>query len=129
MSSTRRYMTILALALLPIAGCGATRGGSDAGAQPAPARGVPVAVSNYNWLDVDIYALRSGIRHRLGTVGTGQTVLLTVPPGLVDAGQVRLLVDPIGGRPFLTDPILVAPGQQIELRVENHLPLSNWMVH
>jgi hypothetical protein len=93
-------------------------------------REITVHVTNHNWQNVVIYAVRGGSRVRLGDVVTGQSVTFTIPHDLVEGGgQISLLVDPIGGSGrYSTGAILVSPGQQIELTVENHLPTSSWSV-
>lgn len=91
---------------------------------------VTVHVTNHNWADVVIYAARSGSnRYRLGDVVTGRTETFTVPQDLYTGGNVAFLIDPIGSREsFSTGLILVAPGQQVELVVENQLSTTSWSV-
>jgi hypothetical protein len=91
---------------------------------------ISVHVTNHNWADVVIYALRSTTRTRLGQVTSMSEVTFPLPPGVSAGGSdVRLLVDIIGSRAyFLTDMLLLSPGVQVQLWVENHLPASSWAV-
>lgn len=124
--------TGMAILTVVLGACGVRDAGMERGVagQPAPTGGVTLSVENHNWSDVVVYAVRSGMRYRLGTVTSMQRAELAVPPALTVAdGDLRLLLDPIGSRNvFVTDPILVAPGDQVLFSVENHLPLSSWMV-
>jgi hypothetical protein len=99
--------------------------------RPAPAgndRAV-VEVTNHNWLDVNIYAVRSGQRARLGTVGSMMTERFTIPDAMVNSGEVRLMAAPIGSpRVHRTDPILVLAGDVIRWNVENRLAHSSYSV-
>ena len=89
-----------------------------------------VMVRNDNWMDVVVYVIRSGMRHRIGTVSGLSSATLGLQQGLLVDGTVRLQVDPIGSKvSYTTDPVHVAPGQRAELRVMNrlsHSTLSVW---
>ena len=92
-------------------------------------RGRPtsVEVTNNNWADVAVYALRDGSRQRLGMVVSMGTTVLRIPPVMVAGGnQLQLLVDPIGSsQVHVTEPFLLDVGQRVELRVQNHLATSS----
>lgn len=104
--------------------------GPTPGRVPAPDDpGTRVTVDNNNWLDVVVYAVRSGARFRLGMVPGLSSETLRVPPGLGVDGTVSLLVDPIGSNiMYATDQITVAPGQRVELTVRNRLSMSSFSV-
>lgn len=91
---------------------------------------VQVEVTNHNWMDMNVYALRGGTRIRLGTVTTGTTQRFKLPSVLnVHVGDLRLMADPIGsGQQFHSDPILVEPGTRLRWSLENQLALSSFMV-
>lgn len=91
---------------------------------------IPVHVQNHNWEDVVIYAVRNSTRSRLGQVTSMSTVSFVIPRAFMGTGSdIRLLADPIGSsRTFLTDALLLSPGVQIDLYIENHLPASSWTV-
>jgi hypothetical protein len=86
-----------------------------------------VRVANYNWLDVNVYAVQGGTRVRLGTVTSMSNGNFQIPARfLQQSGSVRLMVDPIGSTEgYMTDGILVHGGQQISFNVQNALQFSS----
>ncbi|HET9986625.1 MAG TPA: hypothetical protein VFQ38_23815 [Longimicrobiales bacterium] len=129
---TRRVVAAALVVGLGLGGCaGAAGAGVAEDALAASQAGVVrVRVENHNWLDVNVYAVHNGTRYRLGTVTsmTGHTFQLPISM-LAQTGEFRLLVDPIGSSEvFLTEPLLVSPGQQIDWSVENHLALSSYRI-
>jgi len=111
-------------------GAGACATGGGAGRYiAAEAEGALVEVHNAHWQDINIYAVRAGTRFRLGTVLSNTTETFTVPPAMLMPGDFRLLADPIGSsRTYLTDPLIVQPGQVIEFNVQNQLSMSSYSV-
>lgn len=89
-----------------------------------------VKVANYNWMDVNVYAVQGGTRVRLGTVTTMGTGTFHLPARfLAQSNSVRLMVDPIGSAEgYITDGILVHGGQQISFNVQNALQFSSFLV-
>ncbi|MGQ0538246.1 MAG: hypothetical protein ACT4R6_04815 [Gemmatimonadaceae bacterium] len=124
-------MTIAAVALpVVLTGCAGAR---QPYAFAPPALGVGqthVTVTNNHPLDVAVYVVRSGMRARIGTVFGFATASLRIPRSVVpEAGTFQLQVNPIGSeRGHLTDPISVAPGQWVDLRVLNPINLSSFAV-
>ncbi len=98
--------------------------------QPAPEEPVSVVMVNRNWATVNVYAVRDGSWSRLGMVTTNRSERARLPEWAVTgAGMVRLKVEAIGSREsYLTDPILVAAGQQITLYVQPALRMTSWAV-
>ncbi|HEX7089650.1 MAG TPA: hypothetical protein VF192_05910 [Longimicrobiales bacterium] len=119
-----RLLVILAMIAAPA--CAAGGAGGEEGV-PAPAPRVFIEVENHNWADIVVYAVRNGMRTRLGMVTSMNRERFPVPAGLLaSSGDVQLLADPIGGAtPYLFPPVMVQQGQRVELRLENHLPLSS----
>lgn len=118
---------LLCTALAGVA-CGSAFHQEDENAvQPAADRGTTVRVENNNWSDMRIYIVRSGIRTRLGYVSSMTEASLDVSDTMVGgAGEVRLMAAPIGSlQRFYSDPLHVSPGQVVEWRLENTLPLSS----
>ncbi|HET7232696.1 MAG TPA: hypothetical protein VFJ16_21980 [Longimicrobium sp.] len=99
--------------------------GSGAVSMPATVR-----VSNFNWMDVNVYAVQGGTRVRLGTVTSMSNGTFQLPSRfLQQSSSVRLLVDPIGSTEgYMTDGILVHGGQQISFSVQNSLQFSSFSV-
>jgi hypothetical protein len=95
-----------------------------AGVPSAPAT---VRVANYNWLDVNVYAVQGGTRVRLGSVTSMSSGTFQLPARfLQQSAAVRLLVDPIGSTEgHMTDGVMVRGGQQISFNVQNALQLSS----
>ena len=101
----------------------------DSQDEEQPAQDVGLHVDNHNWSDIVVFAVRGTSRMRLGDVATGTHVDFVVPRNMVIGGSLTVLLHPIGGpRDFSTGPILVAPGQDVDLRVENSLVQTNWSV-
>jgi hypothetical protein len=85
-----------------------------------------VSVTNQNPLDVDVFIAAGSARTRLGTVVTGQTQSFELPAAAVSAGQVRMVVDPVGARDsYVSEPLSIADGDQINLRVGARLAQSS----
>jgi len=98
----------------------------DANGSAAPL----LVVENNKWLDVNVYAVRNGTRHRLGTVTSLQTERFRLPSWVTTgAAEVRLLIDPVGSEQVhLTEPILLTEGSRIVFKVADYLPLSAYSV-
>ena len=96
-------------------------------AQDAP---VTVLVLNRNWATVNVFAVRDGSWSRLALVETNGKASAPLPRWAVTgAGTVRLKVEAVGSREtYLTDPILVAAGQQVTLYVQPALAMTSWAV-
>ena len=113
----RTRTTLLALvAALLLGGCASIAG------EPEPAYATLV-VENDNTSTVNVYALRSGSRFRLGTVtGLGTEEFPLRRHMLGTAGDLQLLIDPIGSRRnYPSQRIVVSEGDVIELRVSSFL--------
>lgn len=123
-------LPVLALLLATtLAACASSLDGGDA-AQSASTGETLVRVKNHNWADMTVYLVRGGMRVRLGTVTSMTETTLTVPRAILAAGiDVQLIADPIGSsQRFMTETIMVSPGQTIDLMLENNLNLSSYSV-
>lgn len=117
---------MLAAALVAVSACS-----SNAHPNTSPAIDGPdfVFVRNNNWLRVNVFAVRGGARFRLGDVEGNDKAFLRVPRGAAVDGTVQLLIDPIGSREtFLTEPIAVGRGGQVDFTVASTLQMSSYMV-
>jgi hypothetical protein len=119
---------MVAVAGVLTAGCSSLD--SPPGVMVGPVPATVVEVTNHNCLDINVYAVRSGTRMRLGTVRSMARSTFRVPESALSmGGRIRLMADPIGSpRGLLTEPILVQRGDRIEWQVENSLPLSHYSV-
>jgi len=109
----------------PQAGLRVTESGTPA---PQP---VMLKVSNYNWMDVVVYAVQGNSRVRLGQVTTMGSASFRLPASMVNNAvqSVRLMVDPVGStQGWQTEGISLRAGEQVQFNVQNSLPLSSVMV-
>jgi hypothetical protein len=122
----RGILAVVAVA----AAMGCIRRGKSADTLPADIQPITIArVTNNNWLDVGLYAVRGGSRERLGIVRSFETQAFELPPQFLAASGLRLYVDLIGSRQsYQTDRIPVSPGQLIELVVQQRLAQSHYSV-
>jgi hypothetical protein len=90
---------------------------------------VDVQVDNHNWSDVVVYLLHGGIRTRLGTVGTAQSISFRFPASYAVVDRVSLLVAPIGSsQRFESERFSVLSGQRVFWTIENTLNRSSLLV-
>lgn len=117
---TRSRLALLLLAVgaatLPAGGCYRSAKGSGA---PAAEQPTTLRVRNQNFLDMNIYVLRGGVRSRLGTATGNSTATFRIPPSFVQVLTVlRFQADPIGGRSApVSEEITVSPGDEVELLI------------
>ena len=108
--------------------------GPFAGRSASAAAAVPptmLTVSNYNWMDVVVYAVQGNSRVRLGQVTSMRTTSFRIPSRMVANGveRVRLMVDPVGSiEGWQTDAISVQPGEKVQFNVQNSLAFSSVLV-
>jgi hypothetical protein len=78
-----------------------------------------IQVDNQGFLDMNVFALRSSQRVRLGTAPGNSKTNFTVPPTLVSGlTPLRFVADPIGGRrASVSQEITVAPGDTVVLTI------------
>jgi hypothetical protein len=97
----------------------------------APVQPTTLKVSNYNWMDVVVYAVQGNSRVRLGQVTSMSSANFRIPARMVANAveRVRLMVDPIGSiEGWQTDAISVHPGERVEFNVQNSLAFSSVLV-
>jgi FtsP/CotA-like multicopper oxidase with cupredoxin domain len=124
-------VAVLSLVVLGGACAPAPRGGAESlapetytGRSDAPPT---VRVTNHNWSNMTVYAVRGTTRFRLGMVTTMGTQVFKLPGALANgAGGVRLLADAIGGNEqFLAPPVQVSRGEEVKLELHNQLQISS----
>jgi hypothetical protein len=105
-------------------GGGSLAPGMYPGESDAPPR---VRVTNNNWSNMTVYAVRGTSRIRLGMVTSMATQVFRLPDAVAaGAGGVRLLADPIGGtEQFLTPAVQVSRGDEVKLEIHNQLQISS----
>jgi hypothetical protein len=107
---------LVPLLLLPAVAC-AKGAPEEAGPSDSPVR---VEVTSHHALPVEIYAVGSGINHRLGTVDPGMSANFVVPDNLTHSGAVELQASASNQR-FRSDRLLLAPGTIVEFIVAPQL--------
>ena len=132
---TRTLVAAVALATAALAG-GCATGRAMAGredltaAQAAPPEAAVVRVANDNWQDVDVFAIRDGLRVRLGMMTSQSASDFRLPAYfLVGAPTVQLFIHPIGSNGGYTSQSLqIGAGQTVDMHVENNLNLTTYSV-
>ena len=121
-----RWLAVLALT---VAAC--RHAGDEAPAQADPDTTVLVQVESHYHGDVIIYLVVGTQRRRLGSVTALSTAEFTFPwRRIQSSGTSRLLAHPIAGaRAYVSDPLLVQPGQSITWTLESDLDRSSLAVY
>ena len=95
---------------------------------PQPER-VAITVKNTNWMEIDFLWLQGGKKARVGSVTGLTTATFRVPANFAPDGVLQFMVDPIGSAAtFVTDKIVVSPGQYVELTIASVLRMSTFAV-
>lgn len=91
------------------------------------ASGVSVVAINHNWADLRIYVVAEASQQRLGVVRSFSTEEFEVPKVLLSPRyEIRLAAEAIGSSDrFVSQRILVTPGETIEWHLENQLVHSS----
>ncbi len=111
----KRVIAFSVLALTVVS-CKTLARGSANDAQAGP---TVVQVDNQGFLDMTVYASRSGQRSRLGIAPGNSKANLEVPRTLISGlTPVRFIADPIGGnRASVSQEIIVVPGDTVVLTI------------
>jgi hypothetical protein len=107
---------VAAILVAGVAACSTFSRGSGNVDQNQP---TVVEVDNQGFQDMDVYAVRSGQRWRLGVAtGTGKTKLI-IPRTLISGlTPLRFVADPIGGRrASVSQEITVEPGDTVVMTI------------
>jgi hypothetical protein len=108
---------------LLLAGSACARGGGEGESETPPNNSpVRVEVTNNYALPIEIYAVGSGITHRMGTVHPGMAGRFVVPQNLIGSGSVELQARPGTTKPpFRSGPLLLAPGTIVDFMIAPQL--------
>lgn len=132
MNSIRRCAPFLAMIVI-VGGC-AANGSSYWTSNDEPLTALEdqttIQVENNNWSDMVVYVLLHQTRMRLGMVNSMTTTNFRLPRGIAaSSGSFRIIAEPIGSRSrYVSEPISLFPGQRLELRLQNALPISSWSI-
>ena len=112
---TKRIFTLSLLALAAVS-CKTLGRGSANDTERGP---TVVQVDNQGFLDMTVYASRSGQRQRLGIAPGNSKANLAVPQILMSGlTPLRFIADPIGGnRASVSQEITVVPGDTVVLTI------------
>ena len=87
-------------------------------------------VTNRNWLDMRIYAVRGSDRINLLSITSMRTDSIPLPGRLLAGGGFRLLADPVGAvEPYRSNTVYLRPGQTVWWRLENALEQSSLWIY
>lgn len=129
--STLKSLVLPAAIIMIVGGC-ATSGWTETSRKTAPRAdgAITLEVENHNASDVIVYLLRYGSKTRVGEVRSMSRRAIRLPRSFVaSGGPLQLQLRPLGSNQgYLLDPIMVQPGQRIALTVQNHLPISSYMI-
>ena len=90
---------------------------------------IRLEVDNGNYLDVVVFGLQDHTTTRIGSVTGLSSATFLIPDRLLVLGRIRILVDPVGSPvAYLTDEIMVNPGDVVELYVAGVIRMSSWSV-
>jgi hypothetical protein len=131
MKGVNQSLIALAAAAVIAGGCASATGTTQRQNADAAGERTMIRVNNHNWSDMTVYLVRNGARMRLGSVSSLDTRTFEIPMSLLAStgDAVRLMADPIGStRVFTSPPLLIAPGQRAEWRLENSLALSSFWI-
>jgi hypothetical protein len=122
-----------ALGAASLAGCVHRAGGAAGASDSTTVVNLPVylTVESHARVNVVLFVVRGGIRHRLGTVVAASTQRFEMPRDAIrDPAGFSLLGEPIGGDPpGHTDLLHVLPGQRIVWTLEANLTRSSVAVY
>ena len=107
---------VFALLIAVVPGCNGLNRGATASDLTPP---TVIQVDNQGFLDMSIYASRSGARVRLGTAGGNSKTSLQIPATIMSGlTSLRFIADPIGGnRASVSQEITVAPGDTVVMTI------------
>jgi hypothetical protein len=114
MPRAAKLLAVLFVTALGSAGCVGT--GRNA---PTPQATASVTVQNQAFIDVDVFAVYSGTRARLGSVTAGNTTTFRIPTAVLGSGRdLVFVVDPIGSRrQGASYNMFVRPGEHVSLTI------------
>jgi hypothetical protein len=87
-------------------------------------------LNNRHLLDINVFIQHDGQSDRVATVVASTSRSLLLPLWMLGQSKaIRLIAEPIGDDSrFVTDILVVQPGQMVELNVEGLLSRSNYTI-
>lgn len=86
-----------------------------------------VRVTNHNWNDMEVYAIRNGSRRTLGVVAAAQQATLLVSEDMLETDGTLQLAARIQGRRemIVMDPVRVPSGDYVDWSLEDEFGRSS----
>lgn len=122
-----RGTTLIPAVAILLTAC-ASAGGSESEPPVRAGEGEAVVrVQNLNWSTVHVYVLAGGQRHSLGMVTSTGEETFAIPRGaFATSRELVFLADPVGNVvAYMSDPVLVQPGDRVEWTIHNNLSQSS----
>jgi hypothetical protein len=114
MRSSRAVLFLAAVLVVSSSGCKAIAPGLFGERRGRPA--IRIDITNLNFQDATIHALRGGERHRLGTVTGKGSASYTLEWRIPTPLQIE--IDLLAGGRCTTRAVTVDPGERIQLQIE-----------
>jgi hypothetical protein len=98
--------------------------------EPLDAAGFSLVLNNRHVLDINVFIQHDGQSDRVATVVASTTRSMLLPVWMLGQSKaIRLIAEPIGeDSRYVTDILVVQPGQVVELNVEGSLARSNYSI-
>lgn len=129
-SSALRLRRLAPAALVLLLSACAVFGGQSGDSSPGTSgerEVVRVKATNLAWMSIHVYAISGGSWQSLGLLASQDEETWDLSVSLTASRQeLRLAADPVGSRQaFISDRILVRPGDLVEWTIQNNLALSS----
>lgn len=129
-AASARRLAVAALAVA-IAGCGLfSRQPGEPSADGSDRPAVTVEVRNLAWENIHVYAIAGANWSSLGVLSSQDDGTYELSRNLLGSREeIRLAADPVGSRhAFISDPIMVEPGDRVRWTIQDNLSLSSVFV-
>jgi hypothetical protein len=122
------FPSFLLCALVLVSSCRGPR--QNVGPAPAEAEGFSLILRSSHLLDVNVFVLHDGQADRVATVPSSSSRAIVLPRWMLGQSYtIRLIAEPIGNdNRYMTDVLLVRPGQIVEFNVEGTLDRSSYSI-
>lgn len=119
---------LLLITIVLALGCRGPR--QNVGPAPAEADGFSLILRSSHLLDVNIFVLHDGQADRVAMVPSSSSSAVVLPRWMLgQSNTIRLIAEPVGDNSrYMTDILLVRPGQIVEFNVEGSLDRSSYSI-
>ncbi|MGH7526403.1 MAG: hypothetical protein ACREMX_06835 [Gemmatimonadales bacterium] len=118
------------VALAAVVACAGPRQNVESGSVPER-DGFVLVLNNRYPLDLNVFVQHDGQADRVALVVGSTSSSMVLPIWMLGQSKlIRVIAEPVGeDSRYTTDPMLVQPGQVVEVNVESHLSRSSYTVH